>query len=290
MLPIRSTSYQAVLAVMSIPTTPSGSSFIDLPPEVLLTIFDFQESFRDISCLFRTCKRLYVLWQSRASSISKPLLIRQTPCYEDVEVLAMAHEAVQFASDSQIECHTPDQDLAYRLQKTLYRLAISRQITSHAKYLCDIIELRYLQQKYNCDEARCRARASTLVPQERDEIIRTHHFIKLYALTYQNTTLTDLHSRCETKLRNMSTADKHFVFQLVRIMHDYSLPWDKMRLGLIRSFSPFGIVNFDTACPGPWAERFSALRQATRVPVTTCQNCIYDDTARFSRLEQGQME
>lgn len=260
-----------------------------LPSEVLLTIFGAQESFRDISALFRTCKSLYTLWQTRAYSISKTILIRQTPCYSDVEALALAHEAAAHpATKSQTTLLLVDPSTSQKLQRTINKVILSRQIAQQAKCLCEMIETRYLQQKYHCHDAKCRARPCSLQPHERDAITRAHHFIKLYALTYTSTNITALHSHCKTKLGDMGVEDKHFILQLARIMHDYAFPWDKMRLGICNRFSSTGEGEFVARSEWSWYERFEAVKKAAMVDVATCRGCIYDDTARFSGLEQAE--
>lgn len=268
-------------------TSPLPSDFVvSLPSEVLLTIFGAQDSFHDMSALFRTCKSLYSLWQTRASSISKPLLIRQTPCYEEVEALIVANEAAKLTTKSRNSILLVDPIQQEKLGRTLNRISLSRQIAGQARYLCDIIESRYLQQKYNCHDAKCRARPSTLPQQERDEVTRAHHFIKLFTLTYAHKGLAELHENCNAKLEAMSDANKHFLFQLTKIMHDYALPWDKMRLDLCSySLSPV-IKSEDSGCSVTWADKFRALQEVTRVQVLSCGDCIYDDTARFSRIDQ----
>ncbi|KAH0339029.1 hypothetical protein KCU81_g7399, partial [Aureobasidium melanogenum] len=259
---------------------------VSLPAEVLLTIFGAQDSFRDMSALFRTCKSLYALWQTRASSISKPLLVRQTPCYKEVEALIVANEAAELTVKPKNSVVLVDSILGDKLGNALNRISLSRQIVGQARYLCDIIESRYLQQKYNCHDAKCRARPSTLPQHERDDVTRAHHFIKLYMLTYANQGLADLHEDCKTKLEAMSDANKHFLFQLTKIMHDYALPWDKMRLDLCSySLSPV-LKSADSPNSVTWADKFKALQEVTRVQVTSCGDCIYDDTARFSRIGQ----
>lgn len=264
-------------------TSSLASDFVvSLPSEVLLTIFGAQDSFRDISSFFRTCKSLYALWQTRASSISKPLLSRQTPCFPEVEALLLAHETANLTTKPRTTVILVDPILEAKLGKAMSRITSSRQIANQAKYVCEIIESRYLQQKYNCHDAKCRARPSTLAPQERDQVTRAHHFIKLYALTYGNKNLKKLHQDCENKLKAMSDADKHLLFQLTRIMHDYALPWDKMRLGL----HSFCCENSGSDIT--WAEKFGKIQEVTRVQVMSCENCIYDDTARFSRVGQSE--
>lgn len=251
-----------------------------------MTIFGAQDSFRDMSALFRTCKSFYALWQTRASSISKPLLIRQTPCYEEVEALIAANEAAKLTTKPRNSVVLVDPIQQEKLGRTLNRISLSRQIVGQARYLCDIIESRYLQQKYNCHDAKCRARPSTLPQRERDDVTRAHHFIKLYTLTYSHKGLADLHDSCKAKLEAMSDANRHFLFQLTKIMHDYALPWDKMRLDLCSySLSPV-FKSEDSSCSVTWADKFKALQEVTRVQVMTCGDCIYDDTARFSRTGQ----
>lgn len=267
--------------------SPLGADFVvGLPSEVLLTIFGAQDSFRDMSALFRTCKSLYALWQTHTSSISKPLLIHQTPCYEEVMPLTAAYETAKLTTKPRYNVVLVDIIQGEKLERTLNSISLSRQISGQARYLCDIIESRYLQQKYNCHDARCRARPSKLPQQERDDVTQAHHFIKLFTITYANKRLAELHEACKTKLEAMSDANKHFLFQLTKIMHDYALPWDKMRLDLCSYSLPPVASEDDSGCKVSWADKFRALQEATRVQVETCGDCIYDDTARFSRISQ----
>jgi hypothetical protein len=267
--------------------SPLGSDFVvSLPSEVLLTIFGAQDSFRDMSSLFRTCKSLYALWQTHACSMSKSLLIHQTPSYEEVIALTAAYEAARLTTKLRYRVILVDTTQEEKLEMTLNSISLCRQISGQARYLCDIIESRYLQQKYNCHDARCRARPSKLPQQERDDVTRAHHFIKLYTITHANKRLAELHEACKIKLEAMSDANKHFLFQLTRIMHDYALPWDKMRLDLCSYSLPPVAIEDSSGCKVTWADKFEALQKATHVQVATCGDCIYDDTARFSRIGQ----
>ena len=264
----------------------ASDSLVSLPSEVLLTIFGAQDSFRDMSSLFRTCKSLYALWQTHTSSMSKSLLIHQTPCYEEVMPLIAAYEAAKLITRLRYKVVLVDTLQGEKLERTLNSISLCRQISGQARYLCDIIESRYLQQKYNCHDARCRARPSKLPQQERDNVTRAHHFIKLYTITYANQRLAGLHDACKIELEAMSDVNKHFLFQLSRIMHDYALPWDKMRLDLCSYSLPPVAIEDDIGCKVTWSGKFTALQEATRVQVETCGDCIYDDTARFSRIGQ----
>jgi hypothetical protein len=267
--------------------SPLGSDFIvSLPSEVLLTIFGAQDSFRDMSSLFRTCKSIYALWQTHTSSVSRSVLIHQTPCHREAESLVAAYEAARLTTKLRYKVVLVDTTQEHKLERTLNSISLCRQISGQARYLCDIIESRYLQQKYNCHDARCRARPSKLPQQERDDVTRAHHFIKLFTVTYGNKRLAELHEACKTKVEAMSDANKHFLFQLTKIMHDYALPWDKMRLDLCSYSLPPVAIEDDSGCKVTWAEKFKALQEATRVQVATCGDCIYDDTARFSRIGQ----
>ncbi|KAI5196626.1 hypothetical protein E4T38_08418 [Aureobasidium subglaciale] len=203
-----------------------------------------------------------------------------------VELLMLASEAADLTTQPRMNVILVDPVQEEKLGSTLNRITMSRKMAGQAKYLCEIIESRYLQQKYNCHEAKCRARPSKLAPQERDEVTRAHHFVKLYALAYANRALSELRNSCEAKLRGMSVEDKHFIFQLTRIMHDYALPWDKMRLDLCYSYSPLSNLT-GSGSSATWADKFKALQEATRVQAISCGNCIYDDTARFGRIGQG---
>lgn len=232
----------------------------------------------------RICKSLYALWQTHTSSISRSLLIHQTPCYKDVIPLIAAYEAARLATKLRYNVVLVDPLQGEKLERTLNSISLCRQISGQARYLCDIIESRYLQQKYNCHDARCRARPSKLPQQERDDVSRAHHFIKLYTITHANQRLAELHEACKTQLEAMSDANKHFLFQLSRIMHDYALPWDKMRLDLCSYSLPPVTIEDDVGCNVTWSDKFTALQEATRVQVETCGDCIYDDTARFSRI------
>jgi len=268
-------------------SSPLASDFVvSLPSEVLLTIFGAQDSFRDMSALFRTCKSLYSLWQTHTPSISKPLLIRQTPCYEEVIPLIVAYKAIKPPTKPQYSITLVDASEEEKLEGTLESISLSKIIAETAGYLCDTIESRYLQQKYNCHDAKCRARPSKLPQQERDDVTRAHHLIKLFAMTYGNKSLTELHEASKNKLEAMSDVDKHFLFQLSKIMHDYALPWERMRLDLCRWSLPPVAAGDRFACKITWADRFMALQEVTRVQVATCGDCIYDDTARFSRTDQ----
>lgn len=267
--------------------SPLGSDFVvSLPSEVLLTIFGAQDSFRDISSLFRTCKSFYALWQTHTFSMSRSLLVRHTPCYKEVTDLIAVYEAAKLTTKLRYNVVLVDTLQGEKLESTLNSISLGRQISGQARYLCDIIESRYLQQKYNCHDARCRARPSKLPQQERDDVTRAHHFIKLYTITYANKRLAKLHEACKTKLEAMSDADKHFLLQLSRIMHDYALPWDKMRLDLCSYSLPPVAIEDESGCKVTWSDKFTALQEATRVQVETCGDCIYDDTARFSRIGQ----
>jgi hypothetical protein len=266
----------------------NSSRIVDLPLDVLLIIFKAQESFRHVSAFSRTCKGLYCVWKTHAYLISKPLLIRQTPFYDEIEALVTAENVA-----AQQQHGMTSQSLKDEFASTVTLILRSRQMAGQARYLCETIQSRHLEQKHSCHNGNCRAHPSTLVQQERDEITKAHHFIKLFAFTYANEVLAHVHNECKARLLGMSVLDKHLVWTLTRIMHDYALPWDKMRLGLqscgYSSSAVFGVggSGSGSSCHATWDDRFKALQKVTRVQVVGCQNCIYDDTARFSSVESG---
>ncbi|KAL8738396.1 MAG: hypothetical protein Q9181_000818 [Wetmoreana brouardii] len=69
--------------------------FTNLPPEIILRIFQYAEDFATVNALVRTSSIFHCVWLMNANSIAIAVLPRTIECYDEARGLAEAQEHVE---------------------------------------------------------------------------------------------------------------------------------------------------------------------------------------------------
>lgn len=75
-------------------TSKTTATILNLPLELLLSIFEAQHSLRDVARLCSTCTELRSLWRSHYHAITQAILPREILCYDDARALAEAQACI----------------------------------------------------------------------------------------------------------------------------------------------------------------------------------------------------
>ncbi len=196
-----------------------SQSLVGLPPELLLSIFKFQDTVIDVLHLCSTCKYLHEIWQSESETMLDAILPQEVTCYQDALSLAEAQRAFGLIGTQKaiVRVVLPDKVSPLPWSQTLRPLPQSstqilysrlRANAREADYVCSLATERVTpaRAKHNCS-----VHPPHLLLHERQRLIHCWYFVKLYTLSYFSPSLRE---SCDATLTRMSLVEAYITWDL----------------------------------------------------------------------------